>query len=253
MGCVHGRDENDSIKASKWENLMLCCDHDKYSPYVPEAAGIVVATALDHRNSLRSKLEKAGDRKFSSGEVEAFKSSLTKHLYKASSAILLDLKYGNPARREIVAKGGCGLIVAYEAGSCKEKAPDLAEGFSVRKLKEQGANGIKLIIYWHPETDESEKEALSAFVERVGSECHAEGLPFFLEVKVRNLEACERKRAIRQPQLVLAIVEEFSKDRYRADVLKLEFPVIPKFVKGLKNTGSPPPSGYTHDLKEAQE
>jgi tagatose 1,6-diphosphate aldolase len=67
-----------------------------------------------------------------------------------------------------------------------------------------------------------ENQQNRAFVERVGTECHANNMPFFLEVMTYvDAELPKIEAAKLKPELVCAAVEEFSKPRYYADVLKV--------------------------------
>jgi tagatose 1,6-diphosphate aldolase len=82
-------------------------------------------------------------------------------------------------------------------------------------------------------------------IERIGSECEALDLPFFLEPLLYDpshplLQAgisADQKRELafdfaqRKPQLVVDMMREFSRDCYRVDILKVEFPVVAAFVQ----------------------
>lgn len=72
-----------------------------------------------------------------------------------------------------------------------------------------------------------------AFVERIGSECEVEGVPFFLELlayDAEGLDVSPKEFAERKPHKVIAMMKEFSKPRYKVDVLKVEVPVNMKYV-----------------------
>ncbi len=75
-----------------------------------------------------------------------------------------------------------------------------------------------------------------AWVERIGDECRANDIPFFLEFVGYEEGADEKglEYAKKKPQIVIESMREFTKDRYGVDVLKVEVPVNMKFVEGAK-------------------
>jgi tagatose 1,6-diphosphate aldolase len=73
-------------------------------------------------------------------------------------------------------------------------------------------------------------------VERIGDECRANDIPFFLEL-VGYEEGVDEKGldfSKKKPDIVVRSMEEFTKERYGVDVLKVEVPVNMKFVEGAK-------------------
>ena len=76
-------------------------------------------------------------------------------------------------------------------------------------------------------------------MERIGDECRANDIPYFLEF-VGYEEGADEKGldyAKKKPEVVIASMREFSKERYGVDVLKVEVPVNMKFVEGAKSFG----------------
>mmetsp|Transcript_11580 Transcript_11580/g.21222 ORF Transcript_11580/g.21222 Transcript_11580/m.21222 type:complete len:353 (+) Transcript_11580:150-1208(+) len=249
MGC--GGSRPNIAAASKLEHISKCALLTESAGWGLLDGGIIAATALDARGSLKKKLEAAGERKFSDAEIETFKLVLCHYLGRESSAMLLDLVYAQKARDCIDNMDCCGMLVAYEAGSRKDGPPPLMPGWSAGRILREGGNGVKLLVYYNPEWDPEVKEATCAFVEQVGAECAGVGLPFFLEVLTLDEHSDGVEYARKKPLLVLAAVEEFSKPRYRVDVLKLEFPALAKYTKGLKWIKTPPHNGeYAYDTKE---
>jgi tagatose 1,6-diphosphate aldolase len=115
--------------------------------------------------------------------------------------------------------------------------PDLLSEWSVRRLKEAGANAIKILLYINPFDDERINRVKYAFIERVGAECAALDAPFFLEPLAYDDDVGDEKSlafAKVKPKYVTAYMAEFSKPRYGVDVLKVEVPVNMKFVQGTR-------------------
>ncbi len=72
-------------------------------------------------------------------------------------------------------------------------------------------------------------------IERIGSECEAEGIgiPFFLEILSYNAtigDPFSLDYSKVKPHKIIETMREFSKERYRVDLLKVEVPVNMKFL-----------------------
>ena len=79
-----------------------------------------------------------------------------------------------------------------------------------------------------------------AWVERIGDECRANDIPFFLEVIAYEEGAGREGRwssRRRSRSWSTGNMREFTKDQYGVDVLKVEVPVNMKFVEGMKCFG----------------
>jgi len=136
-----------------------------------------------------------------------------------------------------------GLLLAYEKTGYDKtgpgRLPDLLDLWSVRRLKEAGADCCKILLYYTPDDPKKVNDQKHAWVERIGDECRANDLPFFLEF-VGYEEGADEKGldyAKKKPRIVAESMREFSKHRYGVDVLKVEVPVNMKFVEGAKAYG----------------
>ena len=203
--------------------------------------GVIAAAAMDQRGSLKKALakEKGGD--IGDGDMEEFKTHVTEVLTKHASAILLDPEWGIPASKRR-AKGS-GLLLAYEKtgydANTPGRLPDLLDVWSVRRLKEAGADCLKILLYYTPFDPKHINDHKHAWVERIGDECRANDIPFFLEF-VGYEEGADEKGldfAKKKPEIVTGSMKEFTKDRYGVDVMKVEVPVNLKFVEGTKGFG----------------
>jgi tagatose 1,6-diphosphate aldolase len=208
---------------------------------VSDERGVIAAAAMDQRGSLQKALEKEKGAAVSDREMEEFKILVTEVLTQHASAILLDPEWGLPASRRRAK--GAGLLLAYEkTGYDKTGAgrlPDLLDDWSVRRIKEAGADCIKILLYYTPDDPKSVNEKKHAWVERIGDECHANDMPFFLEF-VGYEEGADEKGlefAKKKPRIVTESMREFTKDRYGVDVMKVEVPINMKFVEGAKAYG----------------
>jgi len=202
---------------------------------VSNERGVIAAAAMDQRGSLKKALgPNAGDK-----ELIEFKTAVTEVLTKHASAILLDPEWGlEPAKRR---DKNSGLLLAYEKTGYDKalpgRLPDLLDHWSVRRLKEAGADCVKILLYYAPADPKNINELKHAWVERIGDECRANDIPFFLEI-IGYEEGMDEKGldyAKKKPEIVKAYMREFSKPQYGVDVLKLEVPINMKFVEGTKS------------------
>ncbi len=197
--------------------------------------GVISAAAMDQRGSLKKAL---GAYATDAG-LEEFKVHVTEVLTKYASAILLDPEWGLPAARRRAP--GSGLLLAYEKTGYDKalpgRLPDLLDLWSAKRLKEAGADCVKILLYYTPYDDAKINDHKHAWTERIGDECKANDIPFFLEL-VGYKEGVDEKGpeyAKLKPEVVAKSMEEFSKDRYNVDVLKVEIPVNLQYVEGAKS------------------
>ena len=116
------------------------------------------------------------------------------------------------------------------------RLPDLLDVWSVRRIKEVGADCLKILLYYAPADPQKVNDHKHAWVERIGDECRANDIPFFLEI-IAYEEGLDEKGlefAKKKPELVAAYMREFTKDRYGVDVLKVEVPINMKYVEGTQ-------------------
>jgi tagatose 1,6-diphosphate aldolase len=203
--------------------------------------GVIAAAAMDQRGSLRKALAKEKGADITDAMMEEFKSAVTEVLTPHASAILLDPEWGLPASKR--RSRNAGLLLAYEKTGYDKtgpgRLPDLLDNWSVRRLKEAGADCIKILLYYTPFDPQDIKDRKHAWVERIGDECRANDIPFFLEF-VGYEEGADEKGldfAKRKPEIVTRSMQEFTKDRYGVDVMKVEVPINMKFVEGAKAFG----------------
>ena len=216
---------------------------------------IIAALAMDQRRSLRRLMADAGGcsvDQVSDRHLAEFKTAVSEVLTGYASAILLDTDYGVEAARHRSPQSG--LLLAYELDGYENPRPNrmlaLMPHLSVQRLMDMGADGIKILLHYAPDDAPEVNSGKCALVERIGAECAALGMPFFFEPIVYEADATganqartdQEQQALefarRKPELVIATMREFSLPRYHVDVLKVEFPVVARFVSGsCTNTG----------------
>jgi tagatose 1,6-diphosphate aldolase len=202
--------------------------------------GIIAALAIDQRGALRKLFSAAtgtSEDQIPRDQMEKYKEAVSRILTPYASAILLDPELGLEAARQRAKTSG--LLLAYEqTGHDKQifgRLPRLLDGWSAQRLIATGANGIKTLLYYSPFSPPEINNIKYAWVERVGAECAAADVPYFLELVSYHDEMDERSREFAQlkPEIVSRAMAEFSKEQYRVDVLKVGVPVNMAFVDGV--------------------
>jgi len=205
---------------------------------VSDARGVIAAAAMDQRGSLKKSLGAARGADANDHDLEVFKTLVTRVLTRYSSAILLDPEFGLPAAKD---RNSAGLLLAYEKtgydSATKGRLPDLLDLWSVRRLKEAGADCIKILLYYSPFETTAINDLKHAWVERIGDECNYHDIPFFLETVGYDVNGKGEKTleyAKKKPEVVSGSMAEFGKERYSVDVLKVEVPIEMSFVAGTR-------------------
>ena len=214
---------------------------------VSNERNVIAAAAMDQRGSLQKSLSKERGAAADGHDLEVFKTLVTEVLTHYASAILLDPEYGLPATKH---RNGKGLLLAYEKtgydATTHGRLPDLLDVWSVRRLAEAGADCIKILLYYTPFDQPHINDIKHAWIERIGDECRAHDIPFFLEFVGYDEHGADEKAieyARKKPSVVAGAMKEFSKPRYGVDVLKVEVPINMEYVAGTK--ASKGQSAYT--------
>ncbi len=209
---------------------------------VSDSRDVIAAAAMDQRGSLKSAIAKGKgvDKSAVTAQMlEEFKTAVVKVLTPHASAILLDPEYGLPAA--LARAKNAGLLLAYENSGYDNtrpgRLPDLLDIWSVRRLVAAGADCIKILLYYTPFDPPTVNEIKHAWVERIGGECTAADVPFFLEL-VGYEEGADEKGigyARKKPDIVAKSMAEYSKPQYGVDILKVEVPINMAYVAGTKS------------------
>ena len=210
----------------------------KYLENLSDKNGFISALAIDQRGALKKMLNKHQESEATADQIKEFKVLVSKHLTKYSSSILLDPEYGLDAAK--ARDKDAGLLLAYEKTGYDANAvgrlPDCLVDWSAKRLKEEGADAVKFLLYYDVDESDEINNQKKAYMERVGAECVAEDIPFFLEILSYNYKDADNSTAEfakLKPRKVIEAMKEFSNPRYNVDVLKVEVPVNMKYVEGF--------------------
>ncbi len=200
----------------KWRRLQQCAG--------PQHTFSVLA--VDHRGPLRCSLAAEAPQGGSNEALSAVKHDIVRQLAPVTSAVLLDPE---TSAGQCVAQaslpGSTGLIAALDTGSTGDplnRSTDVMENWSVEKTLRMGASGVKLLLYYHPDSPEAgQREQL---VQQVARDCSQWDIPFFMEPL--GCAADGSPRALAPEQRRRVVIESARRlVPLGADILKAEFPV----------------------------
>jgi tagatose 1,6-diphosphate aldolase len=202
--------------------------------------GVIAAAAMDQRGSLRKSIASAKgipQEQVPDEMMTEFKVAVSRVLTPHATAILLDPEFGLPAAKARAANAG--LLLAYEESGYDNtkpgRLPDLLPHLSVKRIKEMGADAVKILIYYSPFDQADVNDIKHAFIERIGAECEYHDIPFFLEFVGYDPAGGDEKGfeyAKKKPSIVIGAMQEFGKPQYRVDMLKVEVPTNAEYVEG---------------------
>lgn len=218
--------------------MVLTEQKRKYMEKLSDENGIISALAFDQRGALKRLMAQYQEAEPTVAQMEELKVMVAEELTPYASSMLLDPEYGLPATKAL--DKNAGLLLAYEKTgydtSSTKRLPDCLDVWSAKRIKEQGADAVKFLLYYDVDSSEELNQQKQAYIERVGSECVAEDIPFFLEILAYDetiADASSAEYAKVKPRKVIEAMKVFSDSRFNIDVLKVEVPVNVKYVEGF--------------------
>ncbi|AGM97864.1 tagatose-bisphosphate aldolase [Streptococcus iniae] len=200
--------------------------------------GIISALAFDQRGALKRMMAAHQEGEPTVQQMEALKVLVSEELTPYASSILLDPEFGLPATK--VRDEESGLLLAYEKtgydATTTSRLPDCLVEWSAKRLKEAGADAVKFLLYYDVDGDASVNLQKQAYIERIGAECVAEDIPFFLEILTYDEKIADNASiafAKVKAHKVNGAMKVFSEERFAVDVLKVEVPVNMLYVEGF--------------------
>jgi tagatose 1,6-diphosphate aldolase len=223
------------------EELRVKATIGKYAGItkVSNEKAVIAAVAVDQRGSLKKMLVADGRVNVVDQDLDEIKTIVTDVLTPHASAILLDPEFGLDALQH---RHGKGLFLGYEKtgydNNVPGRIPEVLEHWSARRLVEAGADCVKVLLYYSPYEQQEVNDRKHVWVERIGDECRALDVPYFVETvgyDVAGHGEASVEYARLKPSVVKASMVEFSKPRYGVDVLKVEIPVSMKHVSDTRS------------------
>ncbi len=187
------------------ENLSKFQSHGKF-----------LMLALDHRGSFKKYVNSANPEAASDSELIGTKAMIIESVQDQFSGVLIDLDWGLPGYKN---KTKPYLLPLEKSGYTEAEGEKVTElGYSAKELKEKGASGAKLLLYFNPEAKSVAQQIATA--KSALADSHANEMPFFLEIVTYGNEELGKSRA----EWVLRSLEILLNENVIPDVWKLEYP-----------------------------
>ena len=196
--------------------------------------GIITVTAIDHRGSLEGMLKRAmPGQAIGFAEMAGEKLRIAQALAPLSTAVLLDPLHGGYILSHDAVPGPVGLIMCLEQfgyeGAAEGRLTTIIPGWSVAKIKRMGAVGVKVLLFYHPESPVAAQQ--EEFVRRVAEDCRRHDIAFLLEPMSYPIRPGVQKEsavfAREKPGIVIESARRLGP--LGVDLLKVEFPADPRF------------------------
>lgn len=169
--------------------------------------------AIDHRKSLRKLLNPESPEQVKDEDLVQIKSEIINALSEQFSGVLIDTQYGLKAYED---KTKPFLLCIEKMDYVEKDEGRITElQYKVKDLKEIGASGVKLLLYFNQDSSTANVQMETA--KKVFDDCKENNLPFFLELVTYS------KQGPKSDQ-ILDAVSMFLDQGIRADVFKLEYP-----------------------------
>ena len=218
--------------------MILSQQKYNYLAKVSDSNGVISALAFDQRGALKCLMAQYQMKEPTVAQMEELKVLVSEELTPYASSILLDPEYGLPAAQ--ARDREAGLLLAYEKtgydANTTSRLPDCLVDWSIKRLKEAGADAVKFLLYYDVDGDPQVNVQKQAYIERIGSECQAEDIPFFLEILTYD-ETISDNSSVEFAKVKVHKVNDamkvFSAERFGIDILKVEVPVNMVYVEGF--------------------
>src|SRR5439155_342169 len=147
-----------SVQPNATRNGFTSCSNPAWAIRSSNTLQTIPFRSSSIRNPWRPQWDMSVNKKFNFTETvdfqfraEAFNVFNTPH----ASAVLLDPEFGSDAVR--AKASGCGLLLTYEADGFENPRPHrmlaLLPAVSVRRLRDLGADAIKILLSYNPDAD----------------------------------------------------------------------------------------------------
>jgi tagatose 1,6-diphosphate aldolase len=182
--------------------------------------------AIDHRGNLRDSLNKHAPKPLTDDEFTAFKQHVLRRLLPEASAVLTDPEHGfGPGITSGVISGQVGLLSPLEVTDYSlhpsRRLTNFIPDWNIAKIKRVGANGVKLLLYYHPDADIAPQKR--DLVQSIVLDCRTHDIPFFLEPIAYSLDPKKPLPNAELRKVAVKTAKTFS--ALCVDVLKVEFPL----------------------------
>jgi len=194
--------------------------------HISSKRATLTCLALDHRQNLRKALNPQNPGATTDRQLSEFKMAVTSELASSGTAVLLDPEVS--AAQAIASRcipNGTGLVVALEStgytGNPTARQAQIIPGWSVEKAKRMGADAIKLLVYYHPDSPTSNE--IENFIRNVAEACKKADIALMLEPLSYSLDETKKLASEEKRYVVTETARRLTP--LGVDILKSEFPL----------------------------
>ncbi len=180
--------------------------------------GKYLMLAFDHRGSFKKLINPEDPDSVSDQMAIDLKKEIIDSVKDQMTGVLVDEDYGLPGYPD---HNKPYLLPAEKTGYTDQAGERVTElQFTAQELKDKGASGAKLLLYFNPHYETFQKQIDTAL--KVQKQCQALDFPYFLEIRIYTLEDPEMKTP--RAELLLLSLRELIAAGVKPDVWKLEYP-----------------------------
>ena len=190
--------------------------------------------ALDHRGSFKKYINKTKPEEVSVDDLIKTKAMIIESVQDQFSGVLLDAEWGLPGYKS---KAKPYLLPLEKSGYTDKEGDRITElEYTAKQLKDMGASGTKLLLYFNPESITCGQQIQTA--KKALDDSRNNEMPFFLEiVTYGNEELALPGVALAKPgksrsEWVLRSVQMLIDENIVPDVWKLEYPAVAEAKAG---------------------
>jgi len=197
--------------------------------HVSTASGHFAILAIDHRANLLERLNQTAPTPLNDEDFASFKMLLMKYVLPPASGILADpgSAIGKGIAHRLI-QGHQGIIAPIEVTDYNihpsQREMNWIPDWSIAKLKRMGGAGVKMLLPYHPKSDNAAYK--HDVVKQVVEQCAEHDIPLYLEPIAHPLQANQALSNAELLDVVLEMATTFS--AMGADILKMQFPVDAK-------------------------
>lgn len=181
--------------------------------------GKYLLLAFDHRGSFKKILNKSNPESVSDEQAVQAKKEVIDAVYDLTTGVLIDREVGLKAYQ---GKEKPFLLPVEKSGYTDKLGERLVElEYTASELKELGAKGAKILLYFNPYVETAKQQIETA--KKVVEDCRNNDLPLFLEIRVYKLDTGD-DLGDDSEKLVMDSFSMFIEHEVTPDVWKIEYP-----------------------------
>lgn len=177
----------------------------------------ILMLALDHRESFRKLINPDSPESVSDDQIIELKKEIINSIVDQISGLLIDETYGLASYQEHKKP----FLLPVEKSGFKDVAGERLNEleYQVSQLREMGATGIKMLLYFNPDAATAHDQIQLA--QEVAKQCQQSDMPFFLEPVTYRIGDGDHTQ---DSDLVLRSLKMLLDNEIRPDVFKVEYP-----------------------------